>query len=103
MVKSILELLFGRRTENLNGNGWIDEGDAVFKALKIWTKDETGNDLLCTLKDLDIGALYLGNANTDFSLNDSKTNETKAFVRKTGLFLYESGMAGTMQHVDLVS
>lgn len=86
-----------------DGNGWIDEADAIFSALKIWTKDENGNDILCTLKDLDIGALYLGNANTDFSLNDSKTNETKAFVRKTGLFLYESGMAGTMQHVDLVS
>ena len=34
-----------------DGNGWIDENDAIFSQLKIWTKDEDGKDkLICTEK-----------------------------------------------------
>ena len=84
-------------------NGWIDENDSVFSKLKIWAKDLTGNDILYTLKDLNIGAMYLGNRETQFSLNSALTNDTLGTVRRTGLFLYEDGTAGTLQHVDLVS
>lgn len=86
-----------------DGNGWIDENDSVFSRLKIWSKDRSGNDILYTLKDLNIGAMYLGNADTRFSLNSPLTNDIRGTVRKTGLFLYEDGTAGTIQHVDLVS
>ena len=34
-----------------DGNGWIDENDAVFEKLLIWTKDEDGNEDLYRLKD----------------------------------------------------
>ncbi|MBQ8547586.1 MAG: hypothetical protein IJ427_03720, partial [Lachnospiraceae bacterium] len=85
-----------------DGNGWIDEADEVFSKLKIWTKDENGENLLLNLKEADVGAIYLGNANTQFSLNNAETNETNAIVRKTGVFLKESGTVGTVQHVDLV-
>ncbi|MCQ2519715.1 MAG: hypothetical protein MJ107_04185 [Lachnospiraceae bacterium] len=85
-----------------DGNGWIDENDAVFSKLKLWAKDENGNDVLYTLKQKDIGALYLGAADTQFSLNGNM-NKTMGYVRQTGLFLYENGTAGTMQHIDLVS
>ena len=50
-----------------DGNGWIDENDAIFSQLKIWTKDEDGKDKLISLKDADVGAIYLGNADTQFS------------------------------------
>lgn len=84
-------------------NGWIDEGDAVFHDLKVWTKDEDGEDKLISLKDADVGAIYLQSNNTEFSLNDAKTNEANAIIRKTGVFLKEStGEVGTVQHVDLV-
>ena len=86
-----------------DGNGWIDEADDIFSKLKIWTKDEDGNDVLYTLKDKNIGALYLGSADTEFSLNNSLTNDTNGIIRKTGIFLYEDGNVGTLQHVDLVS
>lgn len=84
-------------------NGWIDENDSIFEKLKIWAKDPSGNDLLFTLKEKNIGAMYLGNADTDFSLNSRADNQTLGAIRKTGLFLYENGTAGTLQHVDLVS
>ncbi len=85
-----------------DGNGWIDEGDSIFEKLRIWSKDSEGNDILYTLKDQNIGAIYTGAVDTQFSLNDN-TNSTMGYVRKTGLFLYETGEVGTVQHVDLVS
>ena len=33
----------------MDGNGWIDENDEVFNHLKIWRKDEDGNDVLAGL------------------------------------------------------
>lgn len=85
-----------------DGNGWIDEADEVFSRLKIWTKDEKGENRLLDLKEADVGAIYLGSAVTQFSMNHAETNETNAMIRKTGVFLRESGTAGTVQHVDLV-
>lgn len=84
-------------------NGWIDENDSIFEKLKIWVKDENGNDLLYTLKDKNVGAICLQNQDTDFGLRSSRTFEMNGYVRKTGVFLYEDGNAGTIQHVDLVS
>ncbi|MGN0439135.1 MAG: hypothetical protein ACI4F4_11470 [Lachnospiraceae bacterium] len=87
-----------------DGNGWIDENDSVFQKLKVWTKDEKGNDSLTNLKDADIGAIYLGAAGTNFSHNDLETNETKAVVRQTGIFLYESsGNTGFVQQIDFAT
>ncbi|MGN0131937.1 MAG: hypothetical protein ACI4AA_05820 [Lachnospiraceae bacterium] len=84
-----------------DGNGWIDEGDSIFKELKVWTKDEDGTDVLLDLKGADVGAIYLGHADTEFSLKNLDTNDTNGIIRKTGIFLKESGGVGTVQHVDL--
>ena len=84
-------------------NGWIDENDSIFEKLKIWARDPSGNDLLFTLKEKNIGAMFLGNTDTEFSLNSRVDNTALGAIRKTGLFLYEDGSAGTLQHVDLVS
>ncbi len=82
-------------------NGWIDENDAIFNKLKVWTKDEEGNDKLLNLKEADVGAIYLGNINTEFSYKDVMGN-TDAVLRKSGIYLKEStGAAGTVAHVDL--
>ena len=84
-------------------NGWIDENDSIFEKLRVWTKDMEGNDLLYTLKDLNIGAICLQNADTDFTLNSANGAAPNGFIRKTGIFLYENGDVGTVQHVDLVT
>ena len=84
-----------------DGNGWIDENDDIFQKLKVWTKDAEGNDKLLDLKEANVGAIYLGSADTQMHLNDAYTNQTNAVIRKTGVFLRESGEVGTIQHVDL--
>lgn len=83
-------------------NGWIDENDSVWEKLKIWSKDEKGNDVLYQLKEKGVGAICLNYAPTQFSLNARTTNATKGMIRSTGVFLYENGGSGTIQHVDLV-
>ena len=84
-----------------DGNGWIDENDSIYSKLKVWTKDEDGNDYLINLKDADVGAIYLDNADTQFSLKDG-INRLNGEIKKTGIYLHEStGAAGTLNHVDL--
>lgn len=86
-----------------DGNGWIDEADSVFEKLLIWTKDEMGNDELYSLKKAGIGAICLQKAETDFSLTSIKNNQLNGKVRSTGVFLYENGNAGTLQHLDVAT
>lgn len=87
-----------------DGNGWIDENDSVYSKLKIWTKDASGNDKLMDLQQADIGAIYLGYANTEFTHKTLDTNETQAVVRQTGIYLHEStGAAGTIQQIDFAT
>lgn len=83
-----------------DGNGWIDENDAVWSKLKIWTKDENGNDVLYRLADKGVGAICLQNASTDFTLK-GESGQTQGVIRNTGVFLYENGNVGTIQHVDV--
>jgi len=84
-----------------DGNGWIDENDSVFDDLSIWTLNEEGVIVQISLLKADVGAIYLGNASTEFSLKNAETHDTNGIIRSTGVFLKESGGAGTVQHIDL--
>jgi hypothetical protein len=79
---------------------WIDEKDSVFAKLLVWSKDNQENDQLMTLKQKGIGAVYLGNAGTQFSIKDS-ANGLQGQVNNTGIYLNENGTAGTVQQIDL--
>lgn len=83
-----------------DSNGWIDEGDAVFAQLRVWMQDGKGGGTLRTLKDSGVGALYLGRTSTPFELRGAGNQELGA-VRSSGLYLNESGSAGTLQQIDL--
>jgi hypothetical protein len=83
-----------------DGNGWIDEADEVFSKLKVWVKNEDGTDRLLSLKEANVGAIYLGSASTDYSLTNRTAAEANAQIRKTGVYLKETGQAGTIQHID---
>lgn len=83
-----------------DGNNWIDENDPIFDKLQIWTKDENGQDQLFAIGRKGIGAIYLGNVSSQFSLKDGN-NDTLGQIRQTGIFLREDGSAGTIQHLDI--
>ena len=77
------------------------ENDIIFNNFKVWVKNEDGRDRLLDLKEANVGAIYLGSADTQFHLNNAYTNQTNAVIQKTGVFLKETGEVGTIQHVDL--
>ena len=83
-----------------DGNGWIDENDEIWSKLKIWSKDENGRDVLYALAEKGVGAICLKNASTDFA-QKGQDGRTLGAVRNTGVFLYENGNVGTVQHVDV--
>ena len=85
---------------DLDGNGWIDEDDSAFSKLKVWTKSENGNNILMSIKDAGVGAIYLGTANTRFALNNLVDNSTNGVIQKSGIYLMENGEANTIMHVD---
>ncbi|QNM94953.1 hypothetical protein [Chitinimonas koreensis] len=85
-----------------DGNGWIDEGDAVWGQLKLWVRDEQGQDALTGLAAMGIGAIHLGSAQTDFSLTDQQ-NQEHAQIRRSGIYIREDGQLGTVQQIDLVA
>lgn len=76
-------------------NLWIDEKDAVYFQLRLWTRNN-GEDQLQTMQAADIGAIYLGNADTKFSLGDNQ-----GMLRESGIYLKESGGVGFVQEIDL--
>lgn len=102
--------LFGAKTGNgfselaaydSDGNGWIDEADAIYDKLVVWVKTADGTDKMLSLKEANVGAIYLGSVSTDYSLTGSTADNANAQIRRTGVFLKETtGQAGTIQHVD---
>lgn len=83
-----------------DGNMWIDENDSIFASLLVWQMDASGQDSLSSLAKLGVGALFLGNVNTPFSVNTA-SNQNLGLVRASGVYLNESGTAGTLQQIDL--
>jgi hypothetical protein len=102
--------LFGTQTGNgfnelaaydEDGNNWIDENDAIFSKLLIWSKNPEGLDSLATLKDSQVGAIYLGQVGSSFDYKDDQ-NAITGQISAFGLYLSENGNPGSMQQVDLV-
>ncbi|MCV6587728.1 MAG: hypothetical protein OIF57_01690 [Marinobacterium sp.] len=102
--------LFGARTGNgfaelaqydEDGNGFIDEGDSVYGQLKLWVKGPQGQDQYHSLADKDVGAIYLGAINTQFSFKDSE-NTLQGELRRSSIYLGDSGSVGSVQQIDLV-
>lgn len=83
-----------------DGNGWLDENDAGFAKLRVWTKAADGSDQLATLKDRGVGTLSLARIATPFDLKDNR-NQSLGLIRSSGVYLSESGNAGSIQQIDL--
>ncbi|MBF0211078.1 MAG: VCBS repeat-containing protein [Desulfamplus sp.] len=83
-------------------NGWIDENDAAFEKLSVWSGDSPDTATLKSLKESNVGAIALSNEQTEFTIKDQKSQNTLGQIRRTGIYLDErSGQAGTIQQLDL--
>lgn len=100
--------LFGAKTGNgfdelalhdQDANGWIDENDAIFSSLKIWTVSPAGEKSLIGLKEADVGAIYLGKVASQFHVKEGM--ELIGRIRESSVYLKESGGAGAVHEIDL--
>lgn len=101
--------LFGAKTGNgfaelaaldADKNGWIDENDASYADLRVWTKDGAGKDKFSTLKQANVGAISLSHIATQFDLKDAQ-NVSQGEIKASGIYLQETGAVGTIQQIDL--
>lgn len=76
-------------------NGWIDDNDAVYKKLAVWSGDG-----LTSLAQRGVGALYTGVAEAPFTLKTAD-NALLGQIRAAGIYLTECGEVGHLQQVDL--
>jgi len=83
-------------------NGWIDENDAAFNQLSLWTPDKTDKEMHLSLSAAGIGAIALSRIATPFDLK-TNANELLGQIRTSGIFLHEAGTAGTIQQIDLTA
>ena len=83
-----------------DGNQWIDEGDSIFRNLRVWVRDGAGESHLLTLGQVGVGAIYLGHVASSFDLKQSQEN-LLGRIQSTGVYLKEDGGAGTLQELDL--
>ena len=102
--------LFGPSTGNAfaelseydeNGDRWIDESEAIYRSLFVWTRDGGGHDSLQGLNEAGVGALYVSSADSPFALKDTQ-NQLRGQIVRTGVFLREDGGAGTLQQLNVV-
>ncbi|QTL34719.1 hypothetical protein [Pseudoalteromonas viridis] len=82
-----------------DGNGFIDENDAIFDSLKVWVKNKDQDELV-SLSDANIGAIALQNADTP--MNIRADGQLQGAIRKSGFYLDENGKPGLVQQVDYV-
>lgn len=87
-------------THDGDHNGWIDENDAIYTRLRVWTKAIDGSDVLSSLKDSKVGAISLARLDTPFAIKDG-SNTLLGQVKSSGVYLSDDGKVGTVQQVDL--
>lgn len=83
-----------------DANGWIDESDAIYSLLRVWTPAADGSGALETLQARKVGALFLGHVATPFELRGAGNSDLGA-ISASGIYLREDGQAGTLQEIDL--
>lgn len=81
-------------------NGWIDHNDSAFNKLSLWSPDANSSGELKSLAERGVGAIALSYISTPFDLKNSQ-NALLGQIRSSGIFLHESGSAGTIQQIDL--
>jgi hypothetical protein len=91
---------FGELTaQDADGNGWIDEADAGFGQLQLWSPGTVDGGSLQSLGEAGVGAIAVQNVSTPFTV--TAAGRAQAVIAQTGIYLRENGQVGTVQHIDL--
>lgn len=78
------------RALDVDGSGWVDEGDAAWSALRLFRPGEVPR----TLREANVGALAVQHLDTPFRIAGGA-------IAASSVYLEEDGGVGAVQHVDL--
>ncbi len=82
-----------------DANHWIDENDAIFESLKVWTVTQSGEKALIGLKEAGVGAIYLGSVQGQYHIKEG--SQLLGRIRENGVYLKENGAALGIHEIDL--
>lgn len=82
-----------------DGNGWIDENDAIFSQLGVMQFDEQGA-VTRSASETGLGALYLGSVASDYQLTNEQ-GAVQGVIKGSGVALSEAGTTLLLQEVHL--
>jgi hypothetical protein len=85
-----------------DNNRWIDENDSAYEDLSLWRRDQEGNESLVSLAESDIGALNVGCIDSPFDLKDQH-NSLQGRILRAGVYLSNTGTAGSVQQLDVAA
>lgn len=83
-----------------DGNNWIDENDPVFDKLLVWMGAGQEEEKLISLREAGVGALSLGNVDSEFEVKDPM-GRVQGQITRSGIFFMENGQVKSMQEIDL--
>ena len=75
-----------------DGNGWIDENDAIFSRLSVWQPQTNDDTSLISFTDAQVGAIFLQSSDVEFTFKNEQ-NRDVARITQGGAALLESGQA----------
>jgi hypothetical protein len=80
-----------------DGDGWIDQDDAAYQRLRLWSLEDGTPS---SLAEAGVGAIAVNPIATPFA-EKGAGNEWLGQVRASSVYLREDGRAGVVQQVDL--
>ena len=80
-----------------DGNGWIDENDAIFSRLNVWQPNTEA--ALSSFSEAGVGAIYLHSEETPFELTDI-SGDADARITQSSVALMESGVATSVFQLE---
>ena len=83
-----------------DGNGWIDENDAIYSELGVMSFNDQGLETQ-SLMAANVGAIFLGSVASDYELN-TESGLFAGNIKQSGIALSDDGRALLMQEVHLV-
>ena len=80
-----------------DGNGWIDENDAIFSKLSVWQPNTETS--LSSFSEAGVGAIYLQSEDTPFELTKI-SGDADARITQSSVALMESGVATSVFQLE---
>ncbi|NHQ84824.1 hypothetical protein HA050_01685 [Iodobacter sp. HSC-16F04] len=82
-------------------NGWIDEGDAAYKDLKLWQSGDQPAGRVQTLAQAGVGAMATASVQTEYGMKENE--QLLGQIRASSVWLGEHGGAGSVRQIDLAT